>query len=241
MSEAQDRPQFDRPKVGVQYGFLYPACWIVLETVSKCSLYPLLKIKSRIASDLYVVVWIMAGVSCLFLASRGAPYLPAIVLLVCAYRYLDIMNVMLSVLIRGFIRHDPSGQGRASSNRTLLLMLINGLEIFVLFAALFICVSSLVPPAGALSVAPLSIVDALYFSVVTATTLGFGDISPVGAVAKGMALTEVLSVFLVFVTVVANVASQRPGIPDLEQESDASSQQHPADRQTASRFAGGCR
>lgn len=104
----------------------------------------------------------------------------------------------------------------ASADRTVLLLLVNGLELCVFFAVAFLSVSIVTYPAKVWNVATLSAGDALYFSVITATTLGYGDISPAVPVTKILAVIEVLSFFLIFVVVVAMVASQRRGIRDAE-------------------------
>lgn len=220
MSKSEKTTRVTPPKMGPEMGFLYPLCWMLLEGMSKCSLASLLK--TRFRRDLYVVVWSALDVASLLLASTGVRGVVVIVLLVCAYRYVDVMTVLLSKLIRGFIRYNPLGQGMASANRTLLLLLINGLEVCVLFAVSFISVASIIHPAKAFNVAELSIGDAVYFSAVTATTLGFGDISPVATMSKILVVAEVLSIFLVFVVVVATVASQRRGIENMEDQGCAS-------------------
>jgi len=74
----------------------------------------------------------------------------------------------------------------------------------------------LFPISASLSQPISGSIDALYYSVVTGTTLGFGDIHPKGPLSKAMAIVEVLSIFLVFVIVIGTIASQRAPIPDLD-------------------------
>ena len=223
MNRSGEKTRFDPPTVGRERGFIYPACWWLLEAMSKASLRRLAKTESVIATDVYVLSWLFVATALLLvLASWGSRCLAVVALVICAYRYIDIMAMLSSKLIRRFISYEPGGQGMASANRTVLLLLLNGLEICVLFAMAFLSVSLVTYPAKVWNVPALSAGNAMYFSVVTATTLGYGDIFPAARVTKTLAVLEVLSLFLIFVVVIGMVASQRPGISDSEDQKSES-------------------
>lgn len=204
-----------RPDIGNRYGFLYPVTWRLLDYGQLASIYYWLNFKTAIGSDIYVATCWLLELVCLWVVGRFDGVWVWIVIVFCAYRYLDVMNVLLSILVRGFIKHDPRGQGRSSANRTVLLILANGIEIFVLFSVLALALYMLFPISASLNQPISGSIDALYYSVVTGATLGFGDIYPKGLLSKTMAIVEVLSIFLVFVIVVGTIASQRKPIPDL--------------------------
>jgi hypothetical protein len=205
-----------KPEFGKQYGFLYPAAWRVLGALSRISPYSWAGGKSAIRADLYVVGFLLATTTALSWSTSSSWVVQCLIVFLCVYRYLDIMVVLNSILIRGFIKENPRGQGLASANRTVLLFLINGLELCVIFAALFLVLSLALPEVFSFKADSMGRIGALYYSVVTATSLGYGDIHPISSAAKILVTVEALSIFLVFVIVIASVVSQRKGIPDLE-------------------------
>ncbi len=225
MSENNETDIKKAPPAGHRYGFLYPVVWRTLEFLSKHSLYHYLitylptkhgKNGSAICSDIYVMSWWVVIAVSLYFTAHGDIWVVYLFLIVCAYRYIEIMSVLLSILVRRFIKHTPRGQGWASGNRTLLLIVLNGLEIFALFAVFYISVQELWHPIKIYKGPEFGVLDSIYYSIVTGTTLGYGDILPIVWISKLLSIIEVLTVFLVFVVVLAGVASGRPGIPDLE-------------------------
>ena len=216
MQNSIEPRKFEPPNFGREYGFVYPFAWRLLEYGRRLSLYHILKIESVVIADLYCVTWWLIEIVCLFLITDATSYTLWVVPVLCAYRYFDILNILLSILVRGFIKHNPSGQSRVSTNRTLLLTLANGLEITGLFAVMTVGFSKLFGSTALLNVKLNSPIDALYYSVVLSTTLGFGDILPTGALARTMAIIEVLSIFLIFVIVIGNISGQRQSIPNSE-------------------------
>lgn len=75
--------------------------------------------------------------------------------------------------------------------RSLLLALINYGEITVAFAVFYV-------HCNCLTCSNPSATQALYFSLVTATTVGFGDVLPVGLAGQRIVIAQ-LTVFVVFV------------------------------------------
>lgn len=202
------------PEFGARYGFAYPLAWRVLEALSTLSLYTYLPITTAVRSDLYICAWFAIDLLSLFVLSQSMASWMAIVL--SCYRAMDIMTVLASVMVRGFIKHNPRGQGRASANRTVTLLLLNAIELSVLFAVAYATKGSFVFTNEASRRGAATPFEALYFSVITATTLGYGDLAPIDIGTRLIAMTEVLSMFLVVIVVISTVASQRSPIPDLE-------------------------
>jgi hypothetical protein len=211
--------QFEKPAVGKQYGFIYPLTWKILDLNRYFSLHSWLRIKTVIGSDIYVLSWLTIEVVSLFWVGAcldHSGFLLWTIFLVILYRYIDCTFVLLSMLIRRFVKYDPRGQGKTSANRTLLLVILNGVEVIIMFALLNYCCSILFP--GITKIEPVlnGAIDSFYYSVVTGTTLGYGDFKPVGELGKILAISEVLSIFLIFISIVGFASSIRSSIPDLE-------------------------
>lgn len=93
-----------------------------------------------------------------------------------------------------------------SRNRSLLLLIINYFEMVIGFAALYLSTGSVVSISGQ----PLTgLLDALYFSLVTISTLGFGDFIPHLAIGKKLVIIETLLGFIFVVLVVATFVNWR--------------------------------
>jgi hypothetical protein len=90
-----------------------------------------------------------------------------------------------------------------SYNRLLILLFVNYLQIVAGFAYLYLHTAKVV--RSGCSNAITSAGDALYFSVVTITTLGFGDMTPFSSWAKFLVTAEVLTGLVFLVLVVATI------------------------------------
>lgn len=67
---AERKTKFDPPKIGLEKGFLYPACWWLLEIMSKASVRRLAKQESVVATDVYVLSWFVVAFLLLLTVSR---------------------------------------------------------------------------------------------------------------------------------------------------------------------------
>jgi Ion channel len=96
---------------------------------------------------------------------------------------------------------------------TILAALCTYLLIGLFFASLYATVGTLDGGSFFVQATATTPVDFLYFSFVTLTTLGYGDLTPAGDVGRMLAVTEALLGQLYLVTVVAlvigNVGVQR--------------------------------
>jgi hypothetical protein len=139
-----------------------------------------------LASDFYVLfrfcvlLWILAA------TAQQGPHLPVVVAV--GYLALDpVLFVARVVFLADVIGPTLSGA------RSLLFLLVNYAEVTIAFAILYrLC--------GCTSVALLCPWQALYFSAVTATTLGYGDITPRTPLGVSLLLAQ-LGIFLLFLAV----------------------------------------
>lgn len=155
--------------------------------------------------DAYIMGWLVLDLAAAAATVTGVPALSVIAAALAAYRLLDIGQAVGNVAIFDNLRHGPGRISVAFVERTLLLLLLNYLEVAICFGVLY----SVVPDALA---GASTWFDPFYFSVVTQTTLGFGDVRPVGA-GKALAAVHgmtgvvfgilVLSRFLVLLPVIA--------------------------------------
>ena len=86
-----------------------------------------------------------------------------------------------------------------SYKRSILLLFLNYLEIIFAYAVLYSCGSYLNKPF-------VDNVDAIYFSIITSSSIGFGDFHPVTPIGKLLVSSQAL-LFLFFVVLFLNFFS----------------------------------
>ena len=185
---------------------IFMSCLVVVRSFSLLHIAGFMRnlISGSIISEFYVVVWFLILLAILTFNAYFAPWLA--ILIVC-YRLVDGLNYRLCII---FVDRYKKDWGLRSLNRSLILLFINYLEIIVAFATLYLLTDSV----GYKSDAPLaSRLDALYFSVITITTLGYGDIKPIMQVGKWLSLTETVMGFVLIVLVVGSFLT---GIHDIQ-------------------------
>jgi hypothetical protein len=167
----------------------------------------LLRVQRRNWNDCYNVCWLL-GVSIGFIAvCVGLSSWPDVfqslfwgVFSVCAYRLLEVSINQLSVLFQtdkesGF---EPVDAG--DPRRLLAVALSNYTETIVWYALLY---RQLAADFGCNAVSPASPVGALYFSLVTTTTVGYGDITPKTEFAAGLVSSHLVFGILLSLLVLA--------------------------------------
>ena len=159
-------------------------------------------------SEFYVVTWFVVLLGLLVFHNAVAPWLA--IALVC-YRLVDGLNYRFCII---FVDRYKQGWGLRSLNRSLILLFLNYLEIVLGFAVLYLVTESVgdgtVPISGRL--------DGLYFSVVTITTLGYGDMMPLGATGKTLAMIETIMGFVLVVLVIGTFLTGVRDIHNLPQD-----------------------
>lgn len=181
--------------------------------IRSCSLFHVVylfhhSISGSLISEFYVVTWFVALLGLLVFHNAVAPWLA--IALVC-YRLVDGLNYRFCII---FVDRYKQGWGLRSLNRSLILLFLNYLEIVLGFAVLYLVTESVgdgtVPISGRL--------DGLYFSVVTITTLGYGDMMPLGATGKTLAMIETIMGFVLVVLVIGTFLTGVRDIHNLPQD-----------------------
>ncbi len=211
-----NKPKDTSPQFCNELGFLYPLALRILSSNRFWSPSMWVPKKSGMAIDIYLCAWwllelLIAIVCGLGLSWRG--YVVWVCVCLLLFRLVDMSFVLLSILVKGFYRR--SGEW-LSANRVLLLVLANTLEFMFVFAVLYRALGVIAPSAATMEPALRSLPESFYFSVVTATTLGYGNPHPVGWLSRTLSIIETLTVFLVIIALLGNVAGARRAPKDLE-------------------------
>jgi hypothetical protein len=143
-------------------------------------------------SDAYVAGWFVVLVILLWHPLPGCNAVYGVV----GYRLVDSLNYRLGIL---FVDRYRSDWGLKSLDRSMLLLLVNYGEVVIGFAILYLTTQSIAWSSGGVVAEPLG---ALYFSAVTASTVGYGDITPQTTPGRWLAISELASVFILVVVVV---------------------------------------
>jgi len=149
--------------------------------------------RRHIFMDLYVLVFASLGTILLFSPSHLG-YFGAIF---ATYRIFDIITYRLYFLL---VKSQAQPWSPDFLRRSLLIVIINFYETVVAYAILYSLVGSIIPAVASLS-QPFSPSTALYYSVVTATTLGYGEFIPGNDLSRIIVVMQLFStiVFLMFV------------------------------------------
>jgi len=142
-------------------------------------------------TEVYVVARFSFLGVLLFFASPSCWYAVLI-----GYLLVEIYNYPLCMI---FVeRYSP--EPPRSINRVLIFLIINYFAMILGFAALFLWAGSIRSATGPLS----GPADALYFSVVTITTVGYGDFFPSDPMGKFLVSFEAIAGTLFIVLVLAS-------------------------------------
>lgn len=122
--------------------------------------------------EVYILSWFIIEAILLAVAALEAGWPLRLPRVVASLRILDILQSSVNLSVFDQLRSRGSLMV-SSAVRTLVLSFLNYLELIILFGILYTSVNAhLVGSAGWL--------DALYYSVVTQLTIGYGDIRPLG-------------------------------------------------------------
>lgn len=204
-----DQEIIHKPKFGHHLGIWYPLIWRILAINKFWSPSMWLPKDSALAIDLYIGTWwifeIICIVLCDFLFKESYFYIWLFSIL-AIFRLTDIMFVLLSILIKGNYRRQGDWP---SVSRVILLVILNALEIMILFAVLYYALSVLIPELGSTSPPLESFFDGLYFSFVTGTSLGYGIPHPIGNFSRFLSILEASSIILVVIAVIGYITNEK--------------------------------
>jgi hypothetical protein len=141
--------------------------------------------------DLYVMGFAIALAGLLSFSIPGS-WLATVV---AAYRIADIVTYRMFFLL---VKSEERPWKSEMLRRSLIVVMVNFCETILGFAILYRNIGHIAANGNLVS---LSRVSALYFSAVTATTLGYGDFTPADGPSRVLVMTQLSStiVFLIFI------------------------------------------
>lgn len=197
------------PQFGHHLGLWYPLAWRILATNKFWSPSMWLPKDSALAIDIYIGTWWIIELLCIVLCNdifhwQGLGAWIFVILIL--FRLTDLMFVLSSILVKGFYRKQGDWP---SVNRITLLVILNALEIMLMFAIIYRALGSLMPEIAATEPPLTNFFNALYFSFVTGTSLGYGTPHPVGWLSRLLAILESSSIILVVIAVIGYITGEK--------------------------------
>ena len=192
-----------KPEFGVEKGIWYPLIWRILDTHKYWSISNWLPKGSALAIDIYIGIWWILELVFIFFGFRVFNWTGTgafILFLFPLYRFFDLSFVLVSILIKRKLKLEETWK---SANRIVFLVIMNALEIILIFAFFYYIFGINFPEAACISPKLKNMFDALYFSVVTGSTLGYGTPAPVGWLSKLLAMIETLTFVLIVIALIS--------------------------------------
>jgi len=208
-------PKDDAPPFGSQLGYLYPLVWRILSINRYFSPSMWLPRRSGLAIDVYVTLWWLIECAVVAIANSVAwrGWFPRIALLLLGFRLLDVYFALFSNFLKGYYRRSSD---ILSARRVLLLSVMNAVEVMFVFGVLYRGCSVVFPESCRFAPNLQNLGEAIYFSFVTGTTLGYGDIRPTGTLSRILGILETSFVLLVVLVFIASVRGSIKGPKDIE-------------------------
>jgi hypothetical protein len=152
--------------------------------------------------EAYVVIWLVVEIACAIFVSNNPAFVPWLFRCVFAYRIFEAMQAQLNLNVFSSLRTHGRPPRVASLARTVVLSLLNFLELMLCFGAIYSSDSSLLKDAAAWY-------DPYYLSVMTQMTVGYGDISPLGGL-RAVAAAQAICGFILAVIVIGRLVAFLP-------------------------------
>jgi hypothetical protein len=164
------------------------------------------RVKSKI--DFWILIWALITPACLFLLVPAIPVFAIVPVL----RLFDIFYVLLWLLISPLFK--PQRIARSAT-----FLLLHYIEIVMIFACVFLAIQKFYPTQILFKTSDgclLTSWTALYFSLVTAATVGYGDITPLTPLSQTMVALEFICVLFLVAIDIPYVLSGRDTVPPAQ-------------------------
>jgi len=159
-----------------------------------------------------IQLWMLVGVFAFDTAAEFYNYRPP--------RFFRVMKMMGNV----FDPHRVNVRSRGSASWAIVPMMLSYSAFNYAFAVIYVFISS-IEPASFSTGKPLGVVEAIYFSAITAATVGYGDIAPKSDIARlavvaqvSLSLIYVVTLFSAFASHLRDHASPKIGKTASESE-----------------------
>lgn len=209
MSTNAEQPNApELPGFGGDNGLIYPLIARVLERCTRFTV-PRCRNLSSTATDAYILVCVLLGA----VASVTADAVPEgcwvlwIILIFVGWRLFELSSVTLFEFCVGSYR----GRSTKPLSRVVSLKLINLMEVIVLFGLCYFLPGK--HGCRWMNQGFGSVFDAIYFSTVTAGTLGYGDYSPTHWLLNALVMVELLFFVLIGLSILSVLRSRAPLLP----------------------------
>ena len=162
-------------------------------------------------SEFYVVLRFIVLILVFLLVSQFSNWLCVAIVTYCL---VDGLNYRLCII---FVDRYAKDWGLRSLNRSLILLFINYAELIVGFATLYLMTGSIGYSKDQIL---SSHAEALYFSVVTITTLGYGDLKPIHAIGRWLTTVETLTGVVLIVLIIGTFLTGVKNIRNVPRQPD---------------------
>lgn len=166
-------------------------------------------VRSR-RKEAYIITWLVIELLLLLLEEIDVGWPLWIPRVLATIRILDIFQSSVNLSVFDQLRTDERVV-ISSAVRTLVLSFLNYLELLICFGIVYVTMLEKLEGADGW-------LDAIYFSVVTQLTIGFGDIKPVG-VARFVASAQGLVAVAFTILILGRIVSVLPKIESVMKHS----------------------
>lgn len=192
-----------KTKNELKNGFIERYFLIIISVIPFISYVTL--IRSLKNKDVYKIIEIAQLILILFLLTlnilQSENYVLKILSIVFAiYILIDLSSILFGVI---FLTRYKFYKFPYSFNRSILMLCINYIQIIICFSIFYLASNSIAATTCHRQIFLNNSFDSLYFSLVTITTLGYGDFTPVDSLGKYLVILQLFFGFI-FIVVIIN-------------------------------------